>query len=65
MKRIISLLLSAAVACSILSDSLGVSADSPNLLENGSFEDGIGTCTKSGNCILEESEESQDPSASY
>ncbi len=60
MKRIISLLLSAAVACSILSYSLGVSADSPNLLENGSFEDGIGTFTKSGNCILEESEESQD-----
>ena len=60
MKKIISLLLSAAVACSILSYSLGVSADSPNLLENGSFEDGIGTFTKSGNCILEESEESQD-----
>ena len=48
MKKIISLLLSAAVACSILSYSLGVSADSPNLLENGSFEDGIGTFTKAG-----------------
>lgn len=60
MKKILSLVLSAAVVCSILSFSLGVLADSPNLLENGSFEDGIGTFTKSGTCILEESDESQD-----
>lgn len=58
MKKLTSLLLSAAIICSVLSFS--VSADSPNLLENGSFAEGIGAFTKSGNCILEESEESQD-----
>ena len=60
MKKWISLMLSVAVMCGMLSFSLGVRADLPNLLENGSFADGIGTFAKSGTCILEESDEAQD-----
>ncbi len=60
MKKFISIILAVIMILSVSSFSFVLYADSPNLLENGSFEEGISPFVSSGTCSLEESEESQD-----